>query len=92
MYDRVKPEITLKQGEFYIMAKKFVFSKEKLSEKMSPEPVNELLYKMKLTPSQMMQFWSTEPSVERIFQVGEITKADPLSFIIEAPKKAPKSQ
>lgn len=45
---------------------KYVFDRQKFSKAIEPHSVMEVLYDIRLTPSQMQTFFKTEPCVERL--------------------------
>ena len=62
---------------------RYIFDKESFIKAIQPLHINKLFAKMELTPSQMVTFWLTEPSVEKILKIKKITGIDPLKYVKE---------
>jgi hypothetical protein len=62
---------------------RFIWNKEKFIKEIQPLHINKLFVKMELTPSQMVTFWLTEPSVEKMLKIRKICKIDPLDYVVE---------
>jgi hypothetical protein len=70
------------------MSVKYVFDRSLLQGAIHPTKIPDLLYDMRLTPSQMQTFFYTEPSVEKLKKLRALfPQVDPLSLLVPAPKK-----
>ena len=67
---------------------KYVFDKAKFSNAVAPYTVKDILYDIRLSPSQMVNFFTTEPTVERLIKLqGMFPNIKFFDLVIPAPQK-----
>lgn len=61
--------------------KEYIWDKPRLIQALQPRKLTDVLYEMRLTPSQMQTWWSAQPDVGKMVKLREVTGLNPLDFV-----------